>query len=67
MADGTSTRVMTCMINRWRAKIDCKGIYNVGDPPRMGDGIPGIEEKKEKTGAVCMIPENLYSLAPKKE
>lgn len=33
----------------------------------MGDRIPKIEEKKEKTGAVCMIPENLYSLAPKKE
>ena len=28
---------MTCMINRWRVKIDWKKVYNVIDPPRMGD------------------------------
>ena len=32
-ADGTSTRVVTYMINRWRAKINGKGIYNVRNPP----------------------------------
>ena len=29
VADGTSTRVMTCTINRWRVKIDWKEVYNV--------------------------------------
>ena len=37
VADGMSTRVRTYMINRWRAKIDWKEIYNVRDPPRMRD------------------------------
>ena len=32
-ADRTSTQVVTCMINRWRAKINWKGIYNVRNPP----------------------------------
>ena len=36
VVDGTSTRVMTCMINRWRVKIDWKEVYNVRDLPRMG-------------------------------
>ena len=58
MADGTSTRVMTCMINKWRAKIDWKEIYNVRDPPRMGDQKKQAEEKrKEKIVAICMILE----------
>ena len=55
-ADGTSTRVMTCIINRWRVKIDWKEIYNERDPPRMGDCKKGAGgEKKEKTAAVCMV------------
>ena len=33
VADGTSTRVMACTINRWRVKIDGKEIYNRRDPP----------------------------------
>ena len=37
VADGTSTRVMTCMIKRWRVKIDWKEVSNVRDPPKMGD------------------------------
>ena len=37
VADGTSTRVRICMINRWRGKINWKEIYNVRNPPRMGD------------------------------
>ena len=37
VADGTSTRVRTCMTNRWRPKIDWKKICNVKDPPRMRD------------------------------
>ena len=57
VTDGTSTRVMTCMINRWRAKIDWKEIYNVRDLPRMGDRKSGGREKKENMGETCMILE----------
>ena len=46
---------MTYIINRWRAKIDWKEIYNVRDPPRIGDLKSGGEEKKENTGAICRI------------
>ena len=56
VADGTSTRMMTCTINRWRVKIDWKEVYNVRDPPRMRDGGKRAGgEKKEKTVAVCMV------------
>ena len=56
VADGTSTRVVTCMINKWRAKIDWEEVYNVRDPPRMEDHKKrrGGEIKKEVV-AVCMI------------
>ena len=36
-ADGTNTQVATYMINKWRAKINGKEVYNVRDPPGMGD------------------------------
>ena len=56
MADGTSTRVMACTINKWRVMIDWKEVYNGKDPPRMGDRKKGRgREKKEKTAAVCMV------------
>ena len=56
VADGTSTRVVTCMVNRWRAKIDWKEVYNVRDPPRMGDREKRARgEKKEEAVVVCMI------------
>ena len=58
VADGTSTLVMTCMINKWRAKIDRKEVYNVRDLPRMGDRKGRQKEKrKEKTVAICMTLE----------
>ena len=56
-ADGTSTRVVTCMINRWRAKINWKGVYNVRNPPVKGDG----ELEIENTGAICMIFETFVT------
>ena len=31
-ADGTSTQVATCMINKWRAKINGNEVYNVRNP-----------------------------------
>ena len=48
VADGTSTRVMTCPINRWKIKINWKEVYNVKDPSRMRDrGKRAGREKKE--------------------
>ena len=35
-ADGTSTQVATCMINKWRAKINGNEVYNVRNPPGIG-------------------------------
>ena len=36
VANGINTRAVTCMINRRRAKIDWKGVYNVTNPPKKG-------------------------------
>ena len=56
VADGTNTRVMTCMINRWRVKIDWKEVYNVRDPSRMGDREKKRgREKKEEIVIACMV------------
>ena len=33
-ADGISTLVATCMINKWTTEINEKGIYNEKCPPR---------------------------------
>ena len=56
VADGTSTRVMTYTIDRWKVKIDWKEVYNVRDPPRMRDHEKRTgREKKEKTVVVCMV------------
>ena len=33
VADGTSTQVATCMINKWRAEINGKEVYIVRNPP----------------------------------
>ena len=41
VADETSTQVATCMINKWRAKINGKEVYNVRD-------LPGIVEEKKR-------------------
>ena len=35
--DATSTQVATCMINKWRAKINENEVYNIRNPPRKGD------------------------------
>ena len=48
VADGMSTRVMTCTINRWRVKIDWKEVYNVRDPPRMGDHGKRAERERKR-------------------
>ena len=56
VADGTSTQVMTCTINKWRIKIDWKEIYNVRDPSKMGIKKKRVGgEKKEKAVSICMV------------
>ena len=41
--DGIDTQVVTCMINKWMAKINEKEIYNGKCLPRVGE-----EKKKRK-------------------
>ena len=53
-ADGTSTQVVICMINKWRAKINGKEVYNVRNPPGMGDR----KIDRGKTVVVCIILES---------
>ena len=48
VADGTSTRVMTYTIDRWKVKIDWKEVYNVRDPPRMGDHEKRAERERKR-------------------
>ena len=67
MADGTSTRVMTYMINRWRAKIDWKKVYNVRDPPRIEDRKGEAKRKKEEDSSNLHDFGNLCNLILKKE
>ena len=68
VADGTSTRIVTCMINRWKAKIDWKEVYNVRDLPRMGDRRNRAGgEKKEKNGVSLHGLENHCNLILKVE
>ena len=56
VADGINTRIVTYMINRWRAKIDWKGIYNVRNPPGKGE-----RGERENTGAICFIFETFVT------
>ena len=50
------------MINKWRAKINENGVYNVRN--LLGKGIEKLEVGK--TVAVCIILENLCNQALKK-
>ena len=63
VADGTSTQVVTYMINRWKAKINRKGVYNVRNPPVMGDR----KRKKREYGINLHDLGNLCNHALKKE
>ena len=60
VADGTCTRVMTCMINRWRVKIDWKEVYNVRDPPRIKDR--GRKSRRREKGENCSSLHDLGNL-----
>ena len=59
---------MTCMINRWRVKIHWKEVYNVRDPPRMGDrGKKSRRREKGENGSSLLDLENLCNLVLKEE
>ena len=60
--DGTGTQVATCMINKWMAKINERGIYNGRCPPR--EGRKKKEEKKED-GCSSYHPWKLSPLSTK--
>ena len=61
--DGISTQVATCMINKWRSKINKKEVYNVRNPPRKG----GQKINLGKTVAVCTILKSFCNQALKKQ
>ena len=62
--NGTSTQVATCMINKWRAKINGNEVYNVRDLQEWG-----IKRKIDwrKTVAVSTTLESFCNLAPKNQ
>ena len=46
-ADGIGTRIGTCLINRWRVKINREGLYNVKTyVPKGGGGFQTRESQK---------------------
>ena len=47
VVDGTDTLVVTCMINKWMAKINEKEIYNRKCPPKEERGRKSKGKKKE--------------------
>ena len=57
-ADGTDTEVSTCLTNKWRAKINQEGLYNVKvSAPRRGLGkiaknqsLPARLQEKDSQG-----------------
>ena len=55
VADGTSIRVATCMINKLMAKINGKEVYNIRGPPRMGDR----KKRLKKDGCYSYHPRKL--------
>ena len=62
-ADGTSTQVATYMINKWRAKINGKEVYNIRDPPGMGDR----KIDWRKTVAVFTTLKSFFNQSPKNQ
>ena len=62
-ANETSTQVATCMINKWRAKINGNEVYNIRNPLGMGDQ----KIDKGKTVAVCIMLESFCNQALKNQ
>ena len=53
-SDGTGTQVVTCIINKWTAKIKGNEIYNGKYPPRVGREKK--EKEKEERRLQCLPP-----------
>ena len=62
-ADGISIQVATCMINKWRSKINEKEVYNVRNLP----GKRGRKINLGKTVAVCTILKSFCNQTLKKQ
>ena len=62
-ANGTSTQVATCMINKWMTKINEREIYNERCPPRVGERKK--ERKKKEDGCSSYHPWKLSPLSTK--
>ena len=62
MSDETSTRVVAYMINKWRAKINEKKLYNVRNPPEEREDmrIGGENTVATKTKIVIKSRENIF-------
>ena len=45
--DETTIRVVAFIINKWRAKISGKQLYNVRDPPKIGGSEKSKREREE--------------------
>ena len=63
-SDGTSTQIATCMIKKWMAKINDRGIYNRKCPPGEG-GTKKTKRKGRKTVVVLRTPKSSHREAPK--
>ena len=63
VADGINTQVVTCMINKWTAKINEREIYNGRCPPKVGGR--GRERKKKEDGCCSYHPWKLSPLSTK--
>ena len=58
---------MTCMINKWKAKINWKKIYNERDPLRMGIEERSRRKEKGEDGNNLHDLKNLCNLLLKEE
>ena len=63
VVDGTGTQVVTCMINKWTAKINEKEIYNEKCPPRVREEKK--KRKKKEDGCISHHPWKLLPLSTK--
>ena len=71
VSDGTDTRVGAQMINKCRIKIVQKKLYNVRDPPRIGDWKNHRRKHCSNQDSICncfqLIHTRTYLLGPGRE
>ena len=56
VSDGTSTQLVTCIINKWRGKINQMRLYIVRDPL----GIEGSSSKNWKESTIALRTEIVF-------